>query len=130
MSDPNAVVPNSPGSSWFGSGVREYGRSQLELARLMRCHQGAVSRWYSRAVARVDEIERLSEPVLERLSEIERGHALVSGQRVQPMQEPGAVTFNSQRRLSARRGVGAAALATTASPADPPHASGPRSRTS
>jgi hypothetical protein len=53
-----------------------------------------VSRWYSRAVVRIDEMERLSEQVLERLSEIERGHALVSGQRVQPKQEPGAVTFN------------------------------------
>ena len=42
----------------------------------------------------MDEIEQLSEPVLARLTEIERGHALVSGQRVQPMQEPRAVTFN------------------------------------
>jgi hypothetical protein len=38
--------------------------------------------------------------------------------------------FNSQRRLSARRGVGAIAPATTSSPDVTPHASGPRSRAS
>ena len=80
--------------------VKEYGRRQLELARLMRTYPSAVSRWYSHAITRLDEVERLSEEIVARLAEIERGHELVSGEDleakriVRPRQEPGRITFN------------------------------------
>ena len=74
--------------------VEDYGRTQLELARLLKTSPSQVSRWRAQALERYDEHHDLLSDLRARLPEVEGALELTSGGRVEPRRGSQRTTYN------------------------------------
>ena len=73
--------------------VEDYGRTQLELARLLGAAPARVSQWRSRAVERLPKLHDLLEALRARLDVLDAPTRLASGQHIVPDKEPVRSTY-------------------------------------
>ena len=74
--------------------MEDYGRTQLELARLLKTSPSQVSRWRAQALERYDEHHDLLSDLRARLPEVEGALELTSGGRVEPRRGSQRTTYN------------------------------------